>query len=317
LPEPFTVPDGFRLRPPTADDAAAVAEVMRAHEAAYATGPETTVEEVARSWRRLGFDLNRDAWIVAAGDERVVAYADVREMQTDHVEGDGYVHPAFEGRGLGTLLVELQEQRVTGSRSAGRGGWTLTSGVFANNGLAVRLFESRGYKPVRYFLREEVRFETAPPPAQWRNGFSVRTYRPEIDLEPVYWLVQEAFRDHWGEHEETLEQWRQRLESSTFDPTLWFIAESRGRMAGVCLCRRRDDAGHVSTLAVLRDFRRQGIAMALLQHAFGEFYARGIKTVDLGVDSENLTGAMRLYERAGMREVIRFALYRKEFKAER
>ncbi len=39
---------------------------------------------------------------------------------------------------------------------------------------------------------------------------------------------------------------------------------------------------------------------------------RGVQTVDLGVDAENLTGATRLYERAGMREARRFAIYRKQ-----
>lgn len=37
-----------------------------------------------------------------------------------------------------------------------------------------------------------------------------------------------------------------------------------------------------------------------LLHSFGEFYKRGVMTVGLGVDAESLTGATRLYERAGM-----------------
>ena len=96
------------------------------------------------------------------------------------------------------------------------------------------------------------------------------------------------------------------------DPTLWFIAESGGAIAGVSLCKMRDDVGYVGTLGVRRDFRRNGLGLAMLQHSFLEFYRRGVSTVRLDVDAENLTGATRLYQRAGMREVRRFALYQKE-----
>jgi ribosomal protein S18 acetylase RimI-like enzyme len=54
---------------------------------------------------------------------------------------------------------------------------------------------------------------------------------------------------------------------------------------------------------VRRPWRRRGIALALLHHAFRELAARGKPRAGLGVDSESLTGATRLYERAGMRVV--------------
>ena len=47
--------------------------------------------------------------------------------------------------------------------------------------------------------------------------------------------------------------------------------------------------------------RRWGLGLALLRHAFVEFYARSKKQVGLGVDAQNLTGATLLYEKAGMR----------------
>ncbi len=56
----------------------------------------------------------------------------------------------------------------------------------------------------------------------------------------------------------------------------------------------------MQNLAVAREGRKQGLAMALLLHAFGEFYRRGRQTAGLSVDSQILTGANRLYERVGM-----------------
>lgn len=62
------------------------------------------------------------------------------------------------------------------------------------------------------------------------------------------------------------------------------------------------------------DFERRGIGLALLQHAFGEYYRRGYHSVSLGVDAENLTGALRLYEKSGMHVHRQFDLYEKELR---
>jgi ribosomal protein S18 acetylase RimI-like enzyme len=56
----------------------------------------------------------------------------------------------------------------------------------------------------------------------------------------------------------------------------------------------------VQILGVLPEFRQRGLAQALLRHTFEEYARRGLDRVGLGVDAENPTGAVRVYERAGM-----------------
>ena len=63
-----------------------------------------------------------------------------------------------------------------------------------------------------------------------------------------------------------------------------------------------------------KTLRRKGLGMALLFHSFREFYRRGIYKVGLGVDSQNLTGATRLYKRAGMYAVLQHDTYEKELR---
>jgi len=53
----------------------------------------------------------------------------------------------------------------------------------------------------------------------------------------------------------------------------------------------------------------------LLRHSFNEFYQRGNRKVGLGVDAENLTGALRLYEKAGMHIYRQYNSYEKELRA--
>jgi hypothetical protein len=57
-----------------------------------------------------------------------------------------------------------------------------------------------------------------------------------------------------------------------------------------------------------------GLGRALLWHSFGEFYPGGTTTTGLGVDSANLTGATRLYQRAGLWVASEFALCEKEMR---
>jgi ribosomal protein S18 acetylase RimI-like enzyme len=86
-------------------------------------------------------------------------------------------------------------------------------------------------------------------------------------------------------------------------------------IAAISLCRFKitDDPemGFVDTLGVRRPWRRQGLALALLHHTFTEFQNRGQKRVGLGVDAASLTGATRLYEKAGMHVARQFDNYAK------
>ena len=86
-------------------------------------------------------------------------------------------------------------------------------------------------------------------------------------------------------------------------------------IVGVCLCRSEwqgdSTMGWVSVLGVRSSWRRKGLGRALLLQAFAELRALGKRTVGLGVDGLNPTGAVRLYERAGMRVARRNDQYRK------
>jgi ribosomal protein S18 acetylase RimI-like enzyme len=138
--------------------------------------------------------------------------------------------------------------------------------------------------------------------------------------------MRESFRDHWGFVERPLEQdvamWMHRFQNDPFlNPKLFFIAWDGDQPAGISLCYDGyyDDheLGWVSTLGVLRPWRRRGLGLALLQHSFCELYARGRRRAGLGVDASSLTGATRLYEKAGMRQdpQRRFANFEKELRS--
>jgi mycothiol synthase len=195
--------------------------------------------------------------------------------------------------------------------------------VLHQNKRAQELLEKEEFKVIRHFWRMLIEMDTPPPLPEWPEGITVRTFIPEEDDRAMVTAVREAFKDHWGHvespFEEELEQWRHWIRSSEdFDPALWFLAMDDDKIAGMSLCWPKvpedPEMGVVDTLGVQRPWRRRGLALALLHHSFGEFYHRGKPKVCLGVDSESLTGATRLYEKAGMHIDRQYRLYEKELR---
>ena len=239
-------------------------------------------------------DLEHDAWGVEE-DGRLVAFA-FFERRGDTASGAGFVHPAETGRGLGTGLVDRTEERV---RELGHR--VLREWIDAADSAARDLFESRGYRENRRFWEMAIELDGPPPQADFPAGFRIETFR-EDEARVFHAASEESFAEHWGHVDRTFEEWWARhSQAEGFDPTLWFLIRDGDEIAAVCECEAgRRTGGLVALLGVRKPWRRRGLGLALLRHAFRELYGRGERRVTLGVDSENETGATRLYERAGM-----------------
>ena len=134
------------------------------------------------------------------------------------------------------------------------------------------------------------------------------------DERAVFEVSDEAFRDHWGHLPASFEEWEKRKKRPGFDPDLWFLAVSGAEAVGAAVCEDRPEVGWVDELAARRAWRRRGLGLALLRHALREFYRRGKRKVALAVDSDSLTGAPSLYQRAGLRADRLYTVYRKELR---
>ena len=300
----------YTVRAPTMADLDAVVSVVNAYEMANEGRTTMTAAEMRAGWTSPKFNLAEDAWLAVSPAGELAGYAECRELETAFIESDGYVHPDHEGRGVGTELVRRIEWRAhERALLAGHSDVKLSAGLDANNARAVDLFEARGFTPARYFIRERLDLAAPPPTPVWPAGVSLRVAVGPEDIDRVFDPVIEIFKDHWGHRRQVLSEWRHSwIEGGYFDPSMWFIAEADGEVVGISLCREFGGIGEVTTLGVTRPWRKQGLAMALLHHSFADFRRRGYGHAELSVDSENLTGATRLYERAGMTEVLRFVV---------
>ncbi|MCB0037868.1 MAG: GNAT family N-acetyltransferase, partial [Anaerolineales bacterium] len=189
---------------------------------------------------------------------------------------------------------------------------------------AIELLENMDMKAVRYFLRMTIDLHDDLPEPVLPEGLTIKAWSEVADTITFRDIAQtdyDGFRDHYGfteqPFEEMLEDWEHWLASDkTIDRDLWFLPMTEdGQLAGVCLCLTKsqnvDNWGYLDSLAVLPEWRRQGVALALLHHTFRAFRARGYEKVELHVDAESLTGATRVYERAGMYESERSIEYMK------
>jgi len=176
-----------------------------------------------------------------------------------------------------------------------------------------------GFAPVRHSYSMVRPHLDDLPDAPLPEGLEIREVRPE-HLRPIYDAAVEAFRDAWGATEETEADWQRFLtDPIESDSSLWRIAWDGDEVAGQvrAYISPEENArfgrlrGYTESISVRRPWRRRGLARALIAASFPLLRARGMTEAALGVDTENVTGALRVYEGCGFVPVSRQTTYRK------
>jgi ribosomal protein S18 acetylase RimI-like enzyme len=118
-------------------------------------------------------------------------------------------------------------------------------------------------------------------------------------------IHQDSFQNHFGFQARLFDSWITKvLAENTFDPNGIFRASVDGRTVGFCQCTDEfveERRGYISALGVAQDDVGHGYGEALLRHGIAYCASRGFDSVELGVDTANESGALRLYEKVGFR----------------
>ncbi|HVD44556.1 MAG TPA: GNAT family N-acetyltransferase [Rubrobacter sp.] len=308
------LPEGYTTREPAREDAEAVTALISACQIADTGASDMSVEEMLDDWHTL--DLAEEAVVVTALDGRIAAYADVFNRSFVIVSVYGYVHPDYRGVGIGSYLVAWGERWTRDRMPQAQENARVVVQHYINsaNEGARRLLEGSGYTPVRGIYVMEAELDEASPLPHWPADISLRTFVPGKDERVVYEAVEDAFRDLWGRPRNPFERFVRETEKESFDPSLWFLAVEGGEIAGIILCKTLAGEGWVNVVGVRRPWRNRGLGLALLRHAFTEYHRRGTHRVSLSVDDESVTGAPRLYGRAGMRVRESYIIHLKELR---
>jgi ribosomal protein S18 acetylase RimI-like enzyme len=282
------------IRPAAMSDLEPTATMLNEHGRSLHGADDMTAADLLQYWESPDVEFPGDVLVAESSDGAIAGYADLG------VHGE---HVWLDVRSTDPDLLPLLLEAIQKRASAKAPGKNLI-GVSSGEDQAVRdLYEGAGYSLLRHSFRMRIDLDVDPPAPEWPDGFDVRTMREEEDRR-FYDAQMASFADTWMFNPEPYEVWSHwMVGDSAFDPSLWFVAESGGALAGVLMARSPENEpglGWVRILGVLPDYRQRGVGQALLRHTFGEFARRGFKAVGLGVDAENPTGAVRLYEKAGM-----------------
>lgn len=279
------------LRPLREDDAEQVAALFVE---CYGDARLIDAEEI-RSWLH-NEEFERDWLRVLERGGRVAGYGDIWPQPED-------VWLDVAAPGNWQLFFEWAE-----SEGAARGIGRVRIQIPHGHELA-HVAASRGYETWRHSLTMETALERPPETPETPDGLELRAYRDE-DADVLRRAIDDAFADDPFHTDLTPSNFREFfLRARGFDPSLWLLVWDGDELAGFSLNypERGSDPGlgWVNTLGVRRPWRRRGLGEMLLRRSFAELYARGLRRVGLGVDAQNVTGALRLYERVGMRQLRR------------
>jgi mycothiol synthase len=281
------------IRPARIEDLDATVAMLNEHSRQLHGVDDVTPADLRQYWESPDVELGQDI-LVAEENGNLVGYADIG-LHGEHVWLDVR---GTDVASLPKLLLAIENVAAAKKPDASLMGYTSADDTPLRD-----LFASSGYDLVRHSFRMRIELNGALPEPEWPDGISVRTMR-EGEARRFYDANNASFADTWMFHAEPYETWHHWfVEDPSFDPSLWFIAEAGDDMAGIVIARKAEyepGLGWIRILGVLPDYRQRGLGQALLRHTFGEFARRGLAAVGLGVDAENPTGAVRVYERAGM-----------------
>jgi len=315
----------FSTRPVTRDDARALNDLLAAAEAVDRTEEHYSVEDVLEELENPMVELERD-WLVAERDGQVVGQSRLMPRAPDDgkvsLGVDGVVHPDHRRTGIGSHVVALMVSRAHEyARERGLEPVVTGSAPSSNTDLE-SVFRRNGLLPERWSFVMEADLhahgvgsvEPAVP-----GGYTLSTW-VGVDPEEMRAAHNIAFIGHYGFTPWGVEMWRQWVSGSrNLRPELsLLLREGSGAVAAYIQTSEFDAVieatgkrdAFVAKVGTAPGHRRRGLASVLLRIALHRYRQAGFDQSSLDVDSENPTGALAIYERAGFRTTMRWTNYR-------
>lgn len=307
----------YSARRPVPQDVQSIFELVDAGDQHLLGRPDSTVGEIRELMEMQRSPLDRDHWLIER-DGRAVGWGLVMDEGSERrIDIDVYVHPdippADRAAVRGALFTALLDRVAERAADADGGELKVVAGCIVGDSEYELALAANGFVAKRRFSRMRIDLTPERPFPAAPDGVELEPFDPATDWEDWYSIYDTSFAEHWGHEQTSLADFRASIEAMD-QPELdrWRFARVDGRRAGVCQPSGRyadHGGGWILNLGVLPEVRGRGVGRYLLEHALASYAAGGRSWAGLGVDTENVTGALRLYEAVGMSPTLQIDAY--------
>ncbi len=271
-----------------------------------------------------------DTWLAHWPDGSPAAYGRVFANPAPDEQARAFldidVHPDFAGGPVEERLADWLERRANDAlrpivaAHPGTEPAILRTFCWDQHAERIHRYERRGFRPVRHFYRMRRDLGEPIPDRPLPEGLEWRNYGADID-ERLRQAHEEAFADHWSHDPVSANDWQQFMVGrESFRPDLTWVVMDGDVVAAYSLNRFDPDEaeregyrpGWIGSLGTRRAWRKRGLASALLVKSMRTFKEEGLDSAVLGVDAQNPTGALGLYEGLGFAVIKRTIAYEKQ-----
>ncbi|GAB3939098.1 GNAT family N-acetyltransferase [Kribbella albertanoniae] len=308
----MTWPEGIVARPITPGDVQAWADLLAARELVDQGGENYEAADLLEELADPHLDTEQ-ATIGLWSGEQMVGYAKLHPrtsvVDVDRVDAEGTVHPEWRRRGVGAALMRWTI-RGAGEQHAATfpdyPGEVRASAKSTHDG-TIAMLRGLGFEEARYFYDMKRELDEPVRALETPDGLRLAPFDPTID-EALRVAHNEAFRDHWAALPRDPESWKTHVTGSrSFRPEVSYVVLDGDTVAAYALgyewAADTEATGvrevYVGQVGTRREYRGRGLARAALAKVLAEGARAGYQRASLGVDADNPTGALGLYESLG------------------
>jgi mycothiol synthase len=317
----------FKDRAYTDEDLQAACDLLNACDAVDKMDDGHTVEDLRTEFEYPELNKHKDLrlWEDEAGKLAGFGQLWLRKSADDDGVLDGWlyfkVRPDVRNVGIEDAIVDWGFERAEQAGAERELPVRVSSGTRDYDAERREVLARHDMEIVRYFFTmiRDLNQPIAEP--EFPEGFIMRhsTGKGE-DVNKWVETFNLSFIDHWNHHPLTVESHAHWLESPKYNPERDLVALAPdGTFAAFCFCwvdpddneRNNRLEGWIDMLGTRRGFRKIGLGRAMLLAGLRRLKEEGLTAAKLGVDAENPTGALGLYERTGFEKLYTFVAYRK------